>query len=222
MIIEKNFDNFFTLNWLNEFLVGHKGAICGGCFKNIFNGEKVKDLDVFFKSFSDWYDAVDYFDRRTEGFKGEDKEPAEYRFYYENENVKAYKHIKTGVVVELCCKIFGTAREILDSFDFTLTKFAVVREEEKRTDGEDWDDWEEGALETKVYCDDKFFEHLHLKRLVIDNKLPFPMSTFERVLRYTKYGYQLCRESKMKLVKALRELSEREVEVSESLYNGAD
>lgn len=210
MIIEKKFDNFFALNWLNEFLVGHKGAICGGCFKNIFNGEKVKDLDVFFRSFSDWSDAVKLFDRRIE----------DYRFYYENANVRAYKHIKTGVVVELCRKIFGTAREILDSFDFTLTKFAVVREESK--DGENWEEWDAGPVETKVYCDDNFFEHLHLKRLVIDNRIPFPMSTFERVLRYTKYGYRLCRESKLKLVKALRELNEHEVEASESLYDGAD
>ena len=220
MIIEKKFEDFFVLNWLREFLVGHKGAICGGCFKNIFNGEKVKDLDVFFRSYSDWYDATEYFDQRTEGYLGEDKEPPEYRFYYENANVKAYKHIKTGVVVELCCKIFGTAKEIIDSFDFTITKFAVVTE--NSADLGDLDEWEEPDLETKVYCDDKFFEHLHLKRTVIDNKIPYPMSTFERMLRYAKYGYHPCRETKLKLVKALRELNESEVEVSASLYEGVD
>ena len=37
------------LNWLDEFMIGHHGFICGGCFKNIFNKEKVKDLDIFFK-----------------------------------------------------------------------------------------------------------------------------------------------------------------------------
>lgn len=69
---------------------------------------------------------------------------------------------------------------------------------------------------------DKFFEHLHLKRLVIDNEIPFPMSTFERVLRYAKYGYFPCKETKLKLVKALNELSDKEIEVPESLYDGWD
>lgn len=220
MIIEKNFDDFFALKWLSRFLIGHKGSICGGCFKNIFNDEKVKDLDVFFRSYSDWYDAVEYFNRRTEDYTGPDKEAVEYKYLYENENVIAYRHIETGVAVELCCKIFGTAREILDNFDFTITKFAVAQEES--TDWEALEEWEVAPIKVKVYCDDKFFEHLHLKRVVIDNKIPYPMSTFERVLRYEKYGYHPCRGTKLKLVKALRELSEQAIEVSESLYDGVD
>lgn len=49
MIITQERDNFWMLNWLDEFMIGHHGFICGGCFKNIFNKEKVKDLDIFFK-----------------------------------------------------------------------------------------------------------------------------------------------------------------------------
>ena len=48
------------------------------------------------------------------------------------------------------------------------------------------------------------------------------MSTFERMLRYAKYGYFPCRETKLKLIRALNELNSREIEVSESLYNGWD
>ena len=48
------------------------------------------------------------------------------------------------------------------------------------------------------------------------------MSTFERVLRYAKYGYFPCKETKMKLVKALHKLDDRQIEVSESLYDGWD
>lgn len=215
MLVEKNLDNFQNLNWLNEFMIGHKGFICGGCFKNIFNHEKVKDLDMFFKSRRDWEDAVIFFDTMTVGYKFDDKREEEYQFYYENDNVKAYKHIKTGVVVELCCKIFGTAKEIIDSFDFTITKFALYKDEVADENGKT-------HIETKIICDDKFFEHLHLKRLVIDNKIPFPMSTFERMLRYAKYGYFPCRDAKMKLIGAIRELDDRAVELSESLYNGVD
>lgn len=80
----------------------------------------------------------------------------------------------------------------------------------------------ETHIEYRVIYDDKFFEHLHLKRLVIDDKIPFPMSTFERMLRYAKYGYFPCRETKLKLIKALNELNSREIEVSKSLYKGWD
>lgn len=221
-LIKQDRGNFWCLNWLNEFMTGHKGFICGGCFKNIFNGEKVKDLDIFFKSKRDWEDAVQYFDSMTEGYEGDDKRPVTYYFYYENDNVKAYKHIEKGIVIELCNKIYGTAEQILSQFDFTITKFAYYKEEVE--DGEPFGDSNAKSthIEYKVMHDGAFFEHLHMKRLVTDDKIPFPMSTFERMLRYAKYGYFPCKETMMKIVKALRGLSEQQVSVSESLYDGMD
>ena len=111
MIIEFERNNFFILNWVERYLIGHKGFVCGGCFKNIFNKEKVKDLDIFFRTQKDWEDAVQYFDERSVGYGFEDEalteDKAEYRFYYQNPKVKAYKNLKTGVVIELCKAIFG-------------------------------------------------------------------------------------------------------------------
>lgn len=40
VLIRENRDNYWMLNWLDKFMEGHKGFICGGCFKNIFNQEK--------------------------------------------------------------------------------------------------------------------------------------------------------------------------------------
>ena len=59
-------DNYLMLNWLDQFMVGHKGFICGGCFKNIFNKEEVKDIDIFFESQEDFYNAVKYYDSSTD------------------------------------------------------------------------------------------------------------------------------------------------------------
>lgn len=134
MIIELEKDNFFMLDWLDKYLVGHKGFVCGGCFKNIFNNEKVKDVDVFFKSKADWDEAVMWFDECSVGF-GFDydcltEETAEYRFFYENSKVKAYKDLKTGMTVELCRSIFGEPKEIISQFDFTISKFAYYKDEE--------------------------------------------------------------------------------------------
>lgn len=242
MLITQERENFWVLNWLDEFMTGHKGFICGGCFKNIFNHEKVKDLDIFFKSKEDWEDAVNWFDSKTKGYvdieefdneNGLSEEEAEYTFDYQNDNVKAYKHKKTGVAIELCCKIFGTAEEILNQFDFTIVKFAYYNEEVEDSSNLTFEEVlalnemgleveKETHIEYKVLHDDKFFEHLHMKRLVIDNEIPFPMSTFERMFRYAKYGFFPCKETKMKIISALRDLDDKQVELSESLYDGMD
>lgn len=219
MFVKEETDNYFMLNWLDQFMIGHKGFICGGCFKNIFNKENVKDLDIFFQSKSDFYDAVDYYDSQTANYSenGIDKlseDEAEYKFIYENKNVKAYIHKKSGVRIELCSKIFGTAEEIISQFDFTITKFAYYKEEVKDDDG--------AHIEYKILAHDKFFEHLHLKRLVTDDKIPYPMSTLERSYRYTKYGYFPCKETKLKIARAIKSLSNEQLEVSESLYDGMD
>lgn len=225
MLIKQERENFQVLNWLDEFLIGHGGFICGGCFKNIFNKEKIKDIDMFFKTRSDWEGAIEYFDSMTVGYVGEDKREELYTFYYENDNVKAYRHNRTGIVLELCCKIFGTAEQIISQFDFTITKFAYYKAEIEDETGAEVDEPRHTTgthIEYRVVYDDKFFEHLHMKRLVTDDKIPYPMSTFERMLRYAKYGYFPCKETKMKIIQALRELSDKEVKLSENLYDGMD
>lgn len=235
MLVKASRENFWMLNWLDEYMIGHKGFICGGCFKNIFSKEKVKDLDIFFEKEADFDDAVQYFDSMTPGYEGDDAREKKYFFHYENGNVKAYKHSETGIVIELCRKIHGTANEILKNFDFTITKFAYYKEEV--LDDPELDPFDVAEIdglelahpssqkthtEYRILMDDKFFEHLHLKRLVIDDQIPYPMSTLERMFRYAKYGYFPCRETKMKIVHALRELSDEQVELSESLYDWVD
>ena len=99
MIIEQDIGNFYMLNWLSDYMIGHKGFICGGCFKNIFNKEKVKDLDIFFENEEDWSEAVLYYDKKTAGYGYDEEEiseeEAEYIFCYENKKVKSYKNKKS-------------------------------------------------------------------------------------------------------------------------------
>lgn len=229
VLIKESRDNYWMLNWLDEFMEGHKGFICGGCFKNIFNQEKVKDLDIFFENSSDFENAVQYFDSMTANYSDYNTEPlsedkTEYRFLYQNDNVKGYVHKRTGVKLELCNKIFGTAEQIISQFDFTIVKFAYYKEEVEDEIAEIPFESNKPTthIEYKIIHDEHFFEHLHMKRLVINDLIPYPMSTFERMFRYAKYGYFPCRETKMKIIKALRDLDEREVSLSKNFYDGMD
>ena len=75
----------------------------------------------------------------------------------------------------------------------------------------------------EVMYHEDYFEHLQMKRLVIDDGIPFPVSTFNRSYKYQSYGYGLCKESKIKLITSLREIDVlNEDELGKSLYEGKD
>lgn len=123
-------DNFWQIRWLDKYMEGHKGFIAGGCFKNILSGEKVKDIDIFFESESDFQEAVDLFNDEKHQKEG-------WKFKYRNEKVCAFQKEGEKVWIEFIESEFGKPEEILRSFDFTVAKMAYYKEpkyEEKEDD----------------------------------------------------------------------------------------
>lgn len=200
-------DNFWFLRFLDEYLQGHNGFIAGGCFKNILSREKVKDIDIFFESKEDFDDAVVHFNSLVDEGK--------YEFKYRNAKVCAFQEKGSPMWIELVESTFGTPEEILDRFDFTIAKFAYYKEKV-------YEDDEHYHWEYKLLYHKDFFEHLHQKRLVIDKDIPFPISTWERSYRYKGYGYNLCRESKQKLLDAIRNTTKKDDGLSMYLNGGWD
>jgi hypothetical protein len=180
-------------------LDGHNGFIAGGCFKNLFQHERVKDVDMFFENETEWTKAKMYFD-----------ESPDYGFFYENKKVYAFKHVKNDVTIELIRSVFGTPEKVISEFDFSITKFALFKVVEKSV----VDKEETETITFKAIHHKDFFEHLFFKRLVIDNPLKWPIGTFERSLRYKGYGYSLCRESKERLIQAIQENENENDELS--------
>jgi hypothetical protein len=203
--------DYAKIKWLDEYMIGHKGFIAGGCFKNIFNGDKAKDIDVFFESEADFTQAKLMYEADEN-----------YYLYYENTKVIAFKNKKMPhVTIELIKTAYGTPEQILDIFDFTIVKFAYFKhKEESDPFGDPFGD--ETITEYKVMFHENFFEHLQLKRLVINEQLRFPVGTLERMFRYAKYGYFPCRESKRRLIVNLRENINPNDDISLSLYDGLD
>lgn len=197
---------------------GHKGFIAGGCFKNILSGEKVKDIDIFFESESDFQGTVDLFNDEKHQKEG-------WKFKYRNEKACAFQKEGEKAWVEFIESEFGKPEEILRSFDFTVAKMAYYKEpkyEEKEDDYFPFSSASIVAYEYKLLYHEKFFEHLHMKRLVIDENIPFPVSTWERSYRYKGYGYNMCRETKKKLLQALKGVNVEEEDVSLYTTGGWD
>lgn len=168
---------------------------------------------MFFECEADFNNARKYFKKQME------KNPSEISFSYENKNVWAVYFIKEKVRVELIRKTFGKPKDMISDFDFTITKFAYY----KNYDNVDEDNY---LAVYEVAFQEEFFEHLHTKRLVIDDALPYPVSTFNRMMKYAKYGYQPCRETKIRMITELAELSiddkDFEEQLGKSFYEGMD
>lgn len=211
--ITRDVIDYPKLRWLSGFLSGHSGYIAGGCFKNIINGEKVKDIDIFFENEKEQVSAKMYFDKNKD-----------YVFCYQNNKVDAFRNVKNDIVVELIKTKFGTPKDMLNTFDFTITKMAYFIEK-ILVDGDS-----EEIINHKIIYHKNLFEDLVMKRIIIDcDKLDMPLGTFNRSLRYTKYGYTMCRNSKLFLVNQIlkfaknNNLEEFSIEdFSRELYDGFD
>ena len=200
--IIKDKETFFRLNKLDNYMSGHKGFIAGGVFKNIFNDEPIRDVDIFFQTKEDFDGGVDYFKKHKDWGKS-----------YENNNCIAFYHKTNKISIELVKRFFLSPQEVIDMFDFSIVRAAYFKQEN-----------EDGGINYKFIYVDRFFEDLHQKKLVIDidfDKIPMPANTFDRAFKYQRYGYNLCRESKVKLIEALRAI-QGEVDFNRSLYFGID
>lgn len=195
-------NDFFQVRSLDKYIENHKGFIAGGCFKNIFNHEKVKDIDVFFRNEEDFNEAKEYYSKSKD-----------YSFYYSNDKVEAFIH-DNGIVIECIKTVYGTPETIINNFDFTIVQFAYTCSKIDET------------THYKVIYHKDFFTHLHLKRLVIDDaerQLPYIISTFNRMFRYAKYGYFPCKGTKIKVITELNLLEDVDIEeLGGGLYYGFD
>lgn len=190
----------FLIKYLND--TGNRGIIAGGCFKDIFSHKKVKDIDVFTDNESNFKFINDKLSSNTD-----------YVLSYNNDNVTAYRNRYTGITIEVIKKIYGKPNEILNAFDFSITKFALYLDNVS-------DNY------PSVMYDNDFFKDITQKRLVLNNRIDYPLSTFNRLLRYTRYGYTLCKSSKVKLLKCVKnDYSNEELDASiddGSFYEGVD
>jgi hypothetical protein len=170
---------YVQVSHLYQYLEGHKGFIAGGCFKNLFQAQKPKDIDIFFRSSGDYAQAKDLFDRKS------------YRYVslYTSEKANGYYDKYTDTKVDLVFAKFGSIEEILDSFDFTVAQMA----------------YEGDVLHGAVTYHSAFHVDLFQKRLHInDRAYDDPCGLLKRVMKYVSYGFTLSDDKLIRILNAIR------------------
>ena len=199
MFITGEVKNYISkLGSFREYIKDNKGFIAGGMFKNIFMKEKVRDIDIFFNCEEDFLDALIQYSNDPR-----------FKPSYKNDNCEAFLDTKNGILVELIKSQHYPVEEMISRFDFTIAKMAMYKVENS------------DSVQYNIVYHPLFFEHLHNKRLVIDDGMVDPVSTFNRVLKYTGYGFGLCYGSKIKLIEQIIENGNID-SISSQLYFGFD
>ena len=103
-----------------------------------------------------------------------------------------------GRGLDLVRRFFPDAISCINEFDFTVTMAAV------RNDG-------------MFYYTDEFFEHLAYKVLII-NRLNYPLSTMKRVHKYLKKGFRICDGGMLKIAEAIKNTDIQEQLKPNELY----
>jgi len=102
---------------------------------------------------------------------------------FSNDRLVSYMYNKHRY--ELIKIHFSSPKETIDAFDFTVCCAAIDKD--------------------SVYMHDTFFIDLARRRLVI-NKLPYPLSTLQRMQKYIKKGFTICNGGIIQIAKALGEI----------------
>lgn len=152
--------------------------LAGGALRDYFAGVKVNtDYDLFFPNEIEYEKANVYFKSKGCVIK------------WESEN--GMKIIYNGKTFDLVKKFFGTPKETIDAFDFTVSMFAVDTE--------------------NVYYGETTFIDLARRQLMI-NKITYPASTMSRAFRYYKKGFSMCLGEMKKLIEAIQDMPKPENE----------
>ena len=112
------------------------------------------------------------------------------KIVYENSNTLKLYVKKFRKQIDLVKRFFPSPQATIAEFDFTVCCVAM--------------DYE------KVYHHDRFFIDLAARKLVI-NKLPYPISTLQRLQKYFGKGFRICNGGIIEIAKAIQKLSDEDI-----------
>jgi hypothetical protein len=158
---------------LSPLIIEDVSFIAGGVMRSVLDESttdiNAKDIDLYFTSKLNFTQFSNVIETSGAYVRGELLSSSG-----GNINSSTFINKITGVALDLICKEFGLPTHILDTFDFTVCKISLYKQ-----NGEIYMMWHNHAL-----------LHLNLKLLVFDSSVTqTSYGIFDRTLRYAKYGF---------------------------------
>ena len=179
--ITRDASSFSNLKSLLPYARNMQSYIAGGVFKDIFQKQTYKDIDIFFEN-----------EKAFLEYKNQIIRSNNYSSLYNNQNALGFYNSNENISIDLVQKKFGDPLEILESFDFSVSKFCLYREEYNYY---------------KVIYHKHFFEDLVNRTLRFDSSKSDPVSQLSRVIRYSRYGFKINKSDYLNLLKRINEMT---------------
>jgi hypothetical protein len=201
----------------NEMLTRLLAALPGGAYvvggfaMHLFNGSKdAKDIDIAFTSEQAFKDTANLFLQTPEKV-GEEDLLWPFRGYtldqdldlFIGDNTKArflsFTHNEDRPKVQLLkLAWYDSPEHIIDSFDFTITQFAMNKE--------------------RIITNFLSVIDLSRKRLVL-HRMQFPASTMRRIIKYTQKGFYICPGSLIDICKEIQNhQGDQDIDANQYVY----
>lgn len=179
--IVRDAHQFDKLKVLFKYFENRKfGFIAGGVFKDLFLDREFRDIDWFFQNEFEYSEML-------VSLVAENK----HRLIYENSNAISYFNSYFNTKEEFVKKQFGFPKEILEGFDFSVSKFCLFKENKS----------------LKVIFHKDFFEDLINRRLRYDSEVKNPILFMNRIMKYSSYGFSLSKNDFLKLMLQINQLN---------------
>ena len=195
------------IQYFQPLIRNNANFVAGGCFKNYFSelltktSAPARDVDIFFRDKQQYDDTVDNFTRKY--FKS-------YTFVSDTKNSTSFQQKSTisqeSIILDLIKCNFGTPIEILNGFDFTVCQYALFQTDNvykiayHPLTTSDISNKCLRISEAYMLMLTSLSDCSQLARIV--DKL------FNRIVKYTRYGYKLDISSKVILFDSIRRMDQ--------------
>jgi hypothetical protein len=141
--------------------------ICGGSILTLFYENRVISNIDIFFNTLEDLNKFKDFVSEFEDCEIIDEDEYTIHFKYKTKHIKLYK------------KNLGTPQEVLNNFDFTICQIAFV------------------PKQNCFVMHQHFLWHIETKQIVINQSVPFPLSSIDRITKYASRGFQISSEQSM-------------------------
>lgn len=187
-------------------LINNNAIIAGGALTSIVLDEKINDFDIWFSNEEDYNKTIIemsnlhksiFYELESRGIGYGDNFGKHTTINATTFTIKDKKY----QIINPSKYSFGGVNEIINQFDFTCVMCGV------------------DLKKKQMVYDKRFFYDVKCKQININKGLKAPASLINRIVKYTKKGYKISKDSQRDALKILSKVTESEIDmVTLTLY----